>query len=168
MNNSRAATFSSKVDVAPGLARQRRSPSLKTSGGRGTCPESVGMRPLSDAALKTRQSSLGLKGAWGALGTHDSEKRRLTLEDVGRRFRRSAAVFGNYLQGSETLESDVVIELELVGVWAQPDRVDLVGALEVDPGLDQVRGEYVALQQEVVIGLERVEHLVEAGWDGRQ
>jgi hypothetical protein len=28
----------------------------------------------------------------GALGTHNNEKRRLTLEDVGRRFRRSDAV----------------------------------------------------------------------------
>lgn len=33
---------------------------------------------------------------WGALGTHNNEKRRLTLEDVERRFRRSAAVFGDY------------------------------------------------------------------------
>jgi hypothetical protein len=33
---------------------------------------------------------------WGALGTHNNEKRRPTLEDVERRFRRSAAVFGTY------------------------------------------------------------------------
>ena len=33
---------------------------------------------------------------------------------------------------------DVVVELELVRVRAQPDRVDLVGALVVDPRLDQV------------------------------
>lgn len=32
---------------------------------------------------------------WGALGTHNNEKRRLTLEDAERRSRRSAAVFGN-------------------------------------------------------------------------
>jgi len=34
--------------------------------------------------------------AGAALGPHNNEKRRLTLEDVERRFRRSAAVFGNY------------------------------------------------------------------------
>lgn len=36
------------------------------------------------------------KRCWAALGPHNNEKRRLTLEDVERRFRRSAAVFGNY------------------------------------------------------------------------
>jgi hypothetical protein len=31
-----------------------------------------------------------------AVGPQTNEKRRLTLEDVETRFRRSAAVFGNY------------------------------------------------------------------------
>jgi len=47
--------------------------------------------PSSGAANRFRPAS-----TWGALGTHNNEKRRLTLEDAGRRFRRSAAVFGNY------------------------------------------------------------------------
>jgi len=34
--------------------------------------------------------------SWAALGPQDNEKRRLTLEDATRRFRRSAAVFGDY------------------------------------------------------------------------
>jgi hypothetical protein len=106
--------------------------------------------------------------AGAALGPHNNEKRRLTLEDAERRFRRSAAVFGDYWQRVKTPKSDVVVELELVWVWTQSDRVDLVGALEVDPGFDQVWGKYVALQQKVVVGLEGVEHLIEAGWDGRQ
>jgi hypothetical protein len=54
---------------------------------------------------------------------------------------------------------DVVVQLELVRVRAQADRVDLVGALVVDPGLDEVLGEHAALEQVVVVGLERVEHL---------
>src|SRR4051812_43097736 len=37
--------------------------------------------------------------------------------------------------------SDVVVQLELVRVRAQLHRRDLVGALVVDPGLDQVGGE---------------------------
>src|SRR5690242_3391885 len=35
---------------------------------------------------------------------------------------------------------DVVVKLELVGVRAQPDRVDLVDALVAHPGLDEVLG----------------------------
>ena len=40
------------------------------------------------------ERSSGIPGA--ALGPQINEKRRLTLEDVERRFRRSATVFGNY------------------------------------------------------------------------
>jgi hypothetical protein len=48
-----------------------------------------------------------------------------------------------------------------VRVRAEADRVDLVLALPIDPGVDEVLGEDVALEQEVVVGLERVEHLGE-------
>ena len=54
---------------------------------------------------------------------------------------------------------DVVVELEFVRVRAQPDRVDLVRTLPVDPGLDQVRREHSSLEQEFVVGLEGVENL---------
>ena len=40
------------------------------------------------------------------------------------------------LPGQRLVRLDVEVELELVRMRAQPDRVDLVGALEVDPGLD--------------------------------
>src|SRR4026208_1783419 len=53
--------------------------------------------------------------------------------------------------------SDVVIELELMRVRPLLHRRDLIGALVVDPGLDQVGREDVADRQEVVVGLERVE-----------
>ena len=55
----------------------------------------------------------------------------------------------------EGLISDVVVEVELVGVGAQPDRVDLVLDLVVDPRLDQILGEHPARQQELVVVLER-------------
>ena len=41
------------------------------------------------------------------------------------------------------------------------DRQDLGGALVLDPGLDQVRSEHPALEQELVVRLERVEHRVQ-------
>src|SRR5262245_26159252 len=47
--------------------------------------------------------------------------------------------------------SDVEVQGELVGVRTQPDRIHFVLALVVDPRLDEVRGEHVALQQELVI-----------------
>src|SRR5262249_56798807 len=45
--------------------------------------------------------------------------------------------------------SGVVVQRELVRMRAQPDRVDLVRLLVVDPGLDHVLGEDVALAQAV-------------------
>ena len=44
---------------------------------------------------------------------------------------------------------------------AEPHEVDLVLALVVDPGADQVLAEHAALEQELVVRLERVERLVE-------
>src|ERR671927_255764 len=61
--------------------------------------------------------------------------------------------------------SDVVVELELVRVRAQLHGGDLVGALVVDPRLDQVRREDVADRQELVVGLERIEDGAERGRD---
>ena len=57
--------------------------------------------------------------------------------------------------------SDVVVHLELVRGRAQADRVDLVGALLVDPRRDQVVGEDAAGGEELVVGLEGLEHRVE-------
>ncbi len=53
--------------------------------------------------------------------------------------------------------SDVVVEVELPGVGAQAQGVDLGGALVADPGVDEVVGEDVAGPQEVPVGLEGVE-----------
>src|SRR6185295_17890116 len=56
---------------------------------------------------------------------------------------------------------DVVVERELVRMRTQPNRIDLILPLVLDPGLDQVRGEHVALEEELVVLLEVVEHDVE-------
>ena len=53
----------------------------------------------------------------------------------------------------------VVVERELVGVGAQPHLVDLLAPLVVQPGLYQVRGEDIALQQELVVLLQGVQDL---------
>jgi hypothetical protein len=52
-----------------------------------------------------------MNSSWTIPGAdrHNNEKRRLTLEDVERRFRRSGAVSDTYAQVSETCESDVVV-----------------------------------------------------------
>ena len=49
---------------------------------------------------------------------------------------------------------DIVVEMKLVWMRAQPDRIDLLLPLVVEPGLDHVAGEYIAAEQESVIALE--------------
>ena len=56
---------------------------------------------------------------------------------------------------------DVVVEVELPRVGPEADGVDLVGALVVDPRLDEVVGEHAAGLEEVAVRLERGERLVE-------
>jgi hypothetical protein len=53
-------------------------------------------------------------------------------------------------------------------VRAQPHRVDLVPAFEGDPALDHVRTEDVAGEQEFVVGLQPVDHLLECGGDAHR
>src|SRR5918992_1763462 len=57
--------------------------------------------------------------------------------------------------------STIEVHVELVGVRPQPDRVHLVGPLVLHPGVDHVLGEHPTLQQPLVVGLERVEHLLQ-------
>src|SRR4051794_1632108 len=51
----------------------------------------------------------------------------------------------------------VVVEGELEGMRAEPNGVDLVLPLPVDPGPDQVLAEAAALEQDLLIAPERVE-----------
>src|SRR2546422_1104362 len=53
------------------------------------------------------------------------------------------------------LRSHVVVQEELVGMWPQPYRIVLSRPLVAEPGLDHVRREHPALEQERMIGLER-------------
>ena len=57
--------------------------------------------------------------------------------------------------------SDVVVHLELVRMRAQANRIHLVAALVVHPGLDQIRREDPTRLQVVVVLLQSVEHLGE-------
>src|SRR5581483_3576933 len=57
--------------------------------------------------------------------------------------------------------SAVVVQGELHRMRPEAHRVDLVLALPRDPGLDEVLAEDVALEQELVVRLERVERLRE-------
>ena len=69
---------------------------------------------------------------------------------------------GRQLAPGPAGRSQVVVEGELVGVGAQAQRLDLVGALVVDPGLNEVGGEDVALGEVVVVRLQGVQGLVQA------
>src|ERR1043166_4266916 len=59
------------------------------------------------------------------------------------------------------IDSAVVVEVELARAGTQPDVVDLVQLLVLDPRVDQVHREHVALEQEVVVGAQGVERAVE-------
>src|SRR5436305_11185285 len=63
--------------------------------------------------------------------------------------------------GVEPAGLHVVIQRELPRMRPQADRVDLLGALVLDPRLDDVLCEDAALQQELVVGLERVQCLTQ-------
>src|SRR4029079_2150751 len=62
--------------------------------------------------------------------------------------------------GSE-LTLVVEVQRELVRVRTQPERVHLVLTLVVDPGLDDLRREHVALEEERMVALEGLQRLVE-------
>ena len=53
--------------------------------------------------------------------------------------------------------SHVVVQREFVGVGAEADQVDLLVALEGDPGFDQVFGEDAAFDEVVVVGFQAVD-----------
>src|SRR5437763_5105700 len=110
---------------------------------------------LSNGEGLAGEQSLTVTEDEGALGRKNPKKRRQTRENLG-----SAAVFG----GTSVFPfgSHVVVERELVRVRTQADRVDLGVPLELDVGLDQVRGEHAAFEKEVVVRLEVVDDRGEA------
>src|SRR5213080_2881295 len=57
---------------------------------------------------------------------------------------------------SMAASSGVEVERELRRMWAEPDDVDLVGALVFDPGADQLLAEHASLRQELMVGFERL------------
>src|SRR5690349_17476742 len=101
-------------------------------------PRRVGTRPVScqepsrsPAADPDRDEST--RAADDAVITARPEYRRNSGEAIKRR------------RGSRPVaRSDVVVELELVRVRAQPEFVELGGPLVIQPGLDQVLGEHAA------------------------
>ncbi len=61
--------------------------------------------------------------------------------------------------GGDDNALQIVVQDELVRVGPKPDRVHFFRPLVPEPGLDDVLGEDVALQEELVIPLERIERL---------
>src|SRR5258708_13063206 len=66
-----------------------------------------------------------------------------------------------WLRANESTRLDIVIQVELVWMRAQPDRIDLFLALVVEPGLDHVAAQHIAAQQQSLIALERVKRLIQ-------
>src|SRR5262245_31257770 len=61
----------------------------------------------------------------------------------------------------------VEVQREFVRMRAQAHRADFFGHLVVNPGFDQVLGEYVALEQVLVIVLQVVQRFIERCWHAR-
>src|SRR6266508_1740449 len=57
--------------------------------------------------------------------------------------------------------SDVEVQVELPRLRAEPDLIQLPRALVLEPGVDHVLREHPALQHELVVGLEGVQHLLQ-------
>src|SRR6185295_15932229 len=125
-------------------------------GARGVTRETAGLRNTPGRRLLRQRSSRPSpeqQPAEAEVGQSGEGRTENPTAPTGRAGRRTGAVDAKRL--------DVVVEGELVRMRAQPDGVHLVLPLVVDPGLDQVRGEHVPLQQEVVVLLEVVQHDVE-------
>src|SRR4051812_31946748 len=73
----------------------------------------------------------------------------------------NCAKLGAYEARSNCLELDVVVERELPGMRSQPDLVELVHRLVLDPRLDEIVGEDSTDREELVVALERAERGVE-------
>jgi uncharacterized protein YbjT (DUF2867 family) len=58
--------------------------------------------------------------------------------------------------------------MKLVRMGAQPDGINLLFPLVVQPGLDHVAGEHIAAQQERVIAFERIKRLVQRSERGQE
>ncbi len=53
----------------------------------------------------------------------------------------------------------VVVQRELVWCGAKPDGVDFFAALVINPSFHEIAGEHIAGEQELVISLQRIEHV---------
>src|SRR2546428_6620687 len=86
-----------------------------------------------------------------ALGRREAAARDVLLYVEGRRRPRTTGC-----DGYRPRHSDVEVEGELVRMRPQPNWIHLILPLVLEPRLDQVRREDVALQQEVVVLLQGV------------
>src|SRR5437870_6161847 len=56
---------------------------------------------------------------------------------------------------------NVEVQLELVGVWPQAHRIDFLATLILEPGLNHILREHIALGEKLVVVLQRVERPLE-------
>src|SRR4029079_18337556 len=77
----------------------------------------------------------------------------ITKQEVNRSYRTCRTYFLHCL--------NIVVQRELKRMRAHAERRDLAIALVCNPALDQLRAEYVTLEQEVVIGFQRLQRIIE-------
>jgi len=61
----------------------------------------------------------------------------------------------------ETLQSNIKVERKFPRMRPQPNGINFVLAFVFDPSINQILGEHVALQEKIMIQLQRVEHHVQ-------
>jgi hypothetical protein len=64
-------------------------------------------------------------------------------------------------RSSKSGSLDIIIEMELVRMRTQPDGIDLLLSLVVEPGFDHIRSEHIAACQERMIAFECIKSLVQ-------
>src|SRR4051812_5743897 len=90
------------------------------------------------------------------------------LSKCSKKRKGGPAAFSSFAVGPDL---DVVVHREFHRMRPEAQRRDLILAFVSYPSLDQLRSEYVALEQELMIVLKCLERLVEAArqaWNVRQ
>ena len=113
-------------------------------------------RPATARPISVREHALTASIAHMTLKRRDPAIPLVASGDsVPRRSRNDS--FLDQAGTNQQVRLDVVVEVELPGVRPETHRVDLMDALVLDPGLDEVVSEDPAGLEEVVVGFQGCE-----------
>src|SRR6266404_7318697 len=79
------------------------------------------------------------------------------------------SAFGGAITKSldQSVKSDVVVHRELERMWPQSQRLNLALTLVIGPAFDQLRSEYIALQQKLVVVFQSVQRIIQRARQAR-